>query len=199
MPDAGKRKTGLALASCHPACDLLCYENHPYRRPSIQPMSMSSIRRIHLLGFVAEIRHIHENMPDRRFCFVLGAGASKPSGIPTAGELGLDWLKKLHTESGGAVEDFAKWLSNGDHAIKELPPKTGIADTAVIAAAYPAIYQAKWGHDRAQGHAEIERHIEAATASYGYYALAEILASDDPAPPFAPQCGYHPKLRQSSC
>ncbi len=146
-------------------------------------MSASSIRRIHLLGFVNEVRHIHETMPDRRFCFVLGAGASKPSGIRTAGELGLEWLKKLHTEVGGTPEDFTKWLSEGGHGIAELPANTGITDIAAIAAAYPAIYQKKWGHDRAQGHAEIERQIEAAKPSYGYYALAEILASDDPAPP----------------
>ena len=122
-------------------------------------------------------------MPDRRFCFVLGAGASKTSLIPTAGELGVEWLKKIHLERGEAVGDFAKWLSEGTHGIKELPPKTSITDIAAIAAAYPAIYHAKWGHDRAQGHAEIERHIEAARPSYGYYALAEILASDDLANP----------------
>ena len=122
-------------------------------------------------------------MPDRRFCFVLGAGASKPSGIPTAGELGVDWLRKLHTEGGGVAADFAQWLNEGAHGIKELPSKTNITDIAAIAAAYPAIYHAKWGHDRAQGHAEIERHIEAAKPSYGYYALAEILASDDLASP----------------
>ena len=146
-------------------------------------MSAAAIRRIHLLGFVEEVRHIHANMPDRRFCFVLGAGASKTSLIPTAGELGVEWLKKIHLERGEAVGDFAKWLSEGTHGIKELPPKTSITDIAAIAAAYPAIYHAKWGHDRAQGHAEIERHIEAARPSYGYYALAEILASDDLANP----------------
>ena len=148
-----------------------------------RPNGSAAIRRIHLLGFVEEVRHIHANMPDRRFCFVLGAGASKTSLIPTAGELGLEWLRKIHTERGGAAGDFAKWLREGTHGIEELPPKTSITDIAAIAAAYPAIYFAKWGHDRAQGHAEIERHIEAARASYGYYALAEILASDDPANP----------------
>lgn len=122
-------------------------------------------------------------MPDRRFCFVLGAGASKTSRIPTAGELGLEWLKTIHTERGGADTDFAAWLDEGNHGIEGLEPKTSIADVGRMAAAYPAIYRAKWGHDPAQGHAEIERHIEAAKPSYGYYALAEILASDDVAKP----------------
>lgn len=142
-------------------------------------MSTDSIRRIHLLGFIEEVRHIHANMPDRRFCFLLGAGASKTSRIPTAGELGLEWLRKIHMERVGNPEDFAQWLSEGRHGIDGIPPNSSITDIAAIAAAYPAIYHAKWNHDRAQGHAEIERHIEAATPSYGYYALAEILASDD--------------------
>ena len=146
-------------------------------------MSTAVIRSIHLLGFVEEVRHVHANMPDRRFCFLLGAGASKTSLIPTAGELGVEWLTKIHAEGGGVAGDFANWLNEGTHGIKELPPKTSIADVGVMAAAYPAIYRAKWGHDRAQGDAEIERHIEAARPSYGYYALAEILASDDPANP----------------
>jgi Tfp pilus assembly protein PilF len=146
-------------------------------------MSAPPIRRIHLLGFVQQVRHIHEHMPDRRFCFILGAGASKMSLIPTAGELGVEWLRSLHLESGGAPNDFDKWLREGKHVIAGLPPNTSSTDIGVIAAAYPAIYQAKWGHDRAQGHAEIERHIEAARPSYGYYALSEILASDDPVSP----------------
>jgi protein O-mannosyl-transferase len=137
------------------------------------------IRHIHILGFVEEIRHIHETMPDRRFCFVLGAGASKTSLIPTAGELGLEWLKKIHIEDGGQPDAFADWLDNADHGIEGLSKKTKMSDISVIAAAYPAIYKRKWGHDIAQGVAEIERHIEGARPSYGYYALAEILASDD--------------------
>ena len=146
-------------------------------------MSIDTIRSIHLLGFIAEVQHIHANMPDRRFCFLLGAGASKTSRIPTAGELGLEWLRKIHIERVGTAVDFAQWLREGNHGIDGIPRNTSITDIATIAAAYPAIYHAKWSHDRAQGHAEIERHIEAATPSYGYYALAEILASDDPDSP----------------
>ncbi|GAB2877277.1 hypothetical protein GCM10027277_53200 [Pseudoduganella ginsengisoli] len=146
-------------------------------------MSNPPIRHIHLLGFIEEVRHIHTNMPDRRFCFLLGAGASKMSSIPTAGELGLEWLKKIHKERGGIAENFGQWLSEGAHGIDGLPPGTSVADITSFAAAYPAIYQAKWSHDRAQGHAELERHIEAATPSYGYYALAEILNSDSPDSP----------------
>src|SRR5580698_7907788 len=98
------------------------------------------IRRIHLLGFIEEVRHVHCTMPDRRFCFVLGAGASKASLIPTAGELGLEWLKKIHIERGGRPADFATWLDDGHHGISNMPPKVAVTDINTIAAAYPAIY-----------------------------------------------------------
>ncbi len=62
-------------------------------------MSPSSIRRLTLLGFVNELRHIHESMPDRRFRFVRGVGASKTSRNLTVGELGLEWLKKIHWQN----------------------------------------------------------------------------------------------------
>ncbi len=54
------------------------------------PMSNSAIRRIHLLGFVDEVRHIHENMPTAGSASCSGR-CFEASGIPTAGELGLAW------------------------------------------------------------------------------------------------------------
>lgn len=135
-------------------------------------------RRLHVLGFLEEIRHIHETMPERRFCFILGAGASKASGIPTAGELGREWLRWTHKKLGGKPEAFGEWLGAGSHGIPGLSPQIREADLGAFASAYPAIYRATWGHDPAQGQAELERHIEGKKPSYGYYALAGIMTDD---------------------
>jgi len=135
-------------------------------------------RRLHVLGFLEEIRHIHETMPERRFCFILGAGASKASGIPTAGELGREWLRWTHKKLGGKPEAFGEWLGAGSHGIPGLSPQTKEADLGAFASAYPAIYKATWGHDPAQGQAELERHIEGKKPSYGYYALAGVMTDD---------------------
>ena len=34
---------------------------------------------------------------DKKYCFLLGAGASKPSGIPTGGELVQKWMNELRS------------------------------------------------------------------------------------------------------
>ncbi len=47
---------------------------------------------------------------DRKFCFIIGAGASKESGIPTGAELVKVWteeIKKLHGD-----EDTEKWMAD---------------------------------------------------------------------------------------
>ena len=46
-------------------------------------------------GLLAHIQHIHADHDERRFAFILGAGASKQSGIKTGSELVDDWLKEL--------------------------------------------------------------------------------------------------------
>ena len=52
-------------------------------------------------GLLTEILNQHTQRPDRPFCFVLGAGASRPSGIPTGAELASTWLHEMHE-----AEDF---------------------------------------------------------------------------------------------
>lgn len=60
-----------------------------------------SAKTITTKGFLEEFQRRHEQMPDRAFCFILGAGASVQSGIPTGKQLVKEWLEVLHTN-----EDF---------------------------------------------------------------------------------------------
>ena len=45
-----------------------------------------SIEKLTLKGFVDEVKDVSEGPHSRRFCFVLGAGASKTSGIKSGQE-----------------------------------------------------------------------------------------------------------------
>src|SRR4051794_27254599 len=54
---------------------------------------------ISMTGFVDAFQRIHNTMPDRRFAFVLGAGASKSSGIKLASEMVAEWITILHRQS----------------------------------------------------------------------------------------------------
>ncbi len=60
-------------------------------------------------GVLAELSWIDLKMPDRRFAFVLGAGASFSSGIPTGKELAPRWLKDLHLRACAACRPGRCW------------------------------------------------------------------------------------------
>jgi hypothetical protein len=86
-----------------------------------QSVGTPSIRRIHLLGFVDEVRHIHESMPDRRFCFVLGPVLPR---LPdTHGRRAWRGQAKSQFEKSG-------WVDDGDpagsiDAVPAQPPGVG--------------------------------------------------------------------------
>jgi hypothetical protein len=50
---------------------------------------------MHVDGFVREFERIHRTMKNRRFAFILVAGASKSSGIKTTGEFVREWIEIL--------------------------------------------------------------------------------------------------------
>ena len=64
-----------------------------------------------LNGFIKEIREVTSGPHPRKFCFVLGAGASITSGIKSAQELVNLWEKELlernrekHRQTGERIE-----------------------------------------------------------------------------------------------
>ena len=48
------------------------------------------------VGFLDEFMRVDEQMEDRAFAFLLGAGASVTSVIPAAGALARDWVQELY-------------------------------------------------------------------------------------------------------
>lgn len=104
------------------------------------------------------------NSTDRRICFVLGAGASKSSGIRTGGELAEHWL------------DFIKGRLRDQPTKFETFLKTHKIDTANPGAHYPEIYKERFRLDYDTGFEFINREMESAKPSYGYSVLAQILA-----------------------
>jgi len=62
-------------------------------------------------AFLAHIAEIHFNKNDIRFMFMLGAGASVSSGIPTGYTLAKGWLEDLYARYGNE-EGIGAWLSS---------------------------------------------------------------------------------------
>ncbi len=101
---------------------------------------------------------------DRRICFVLGAGASKSSGIRTGGELAKQWLGDIEQRMKDQSEKFEKFKA--DFKIEADYP----------GAAYPEIYKERFRFDADSGFDFINKEMEKARPGYGYSVLAQILA-----------------------
>ena len=110
------------------------------------------------------LRSITDNLSGEgtRFAFLLGAGASRSSGISTAAELARKWVKQLKEDDPEVLHELG--ISDGDEASK-------------MAKNYSAIYQARFGHQPADGYQELENIITAPNVepSLGYIMLASLM------------------------
>ena len=107
------------------------------------------------------LRHFEEQR-NRKFCFILGAGASKSSGIPTGAKLASQWLNEIKEDLDENL--FEAWLK-----------EKGI-DRNDPASFYPQIFAKRFEVARQGGYDFFEEIMEKAEPSCGYSFLAEILA-----------------------
>lgn len=133
-------------------------------------MTMSSEQIIEwkLDGVLDDLKRIHETMKDRQFAFILGAGASLTSGIPTGQQLAQKWLKDLHLREcldDQAIDDWVTSCGIGAGRVR--------MDTA--AEHYPHIFERRFDDDREAGYAELEAAMDGRSPSLGYSLLAEII------------------------
>ena len=56
-------------------------------------MGKVSVKEIKLKTLLSHFSK--DQREDKKFCFVLGSGASKQSGIPTGGELVKRWIRRI--------------------------------------------------------------------------------------------------------
>lgn len=100
---------------------------------------------------------------NRRFCFILGSGASREGGIPTGVEMAKIWAEELKNKyEEKELQDLMKKLD-----IKSISPSSEN---------YFGIYDLRFYPDYQEGYAYFERELEKGVPSLGHYALAKILA-----------------------
>lgn len=123
-------------------------------------------------GLVDQFVRVHQQMENRRFAFVLGAGASRSSGIPTAKELALRWLHELQAR-------LDTEQPNGDLATWATAERLKIDGFQLERCAehYPDIYRLRFQADPEEGYAQLENVIAGREPSFGYSVLAQILAT----------------------
>ena len=122
-----------------------------------------SCEKLSLSGFVKEVKDVSYGSHPRKFCFVLGAGASKSSGIKSGQELVNIWEKDLLDRN---REGHIKW--------KE---ELGINDTNKYEF-YSQYYERRFKKP-IDGYNYLEQLMESAKPSIGYVMLSYILTNTE--------------------
>lgn len=128
----------------------------------------NSITEWSLDGILDDIKRIDQTMKDRQFAFILGAGASRTSGIPTGQQLAKKWLEDIHLRECLDHRSLEEWL-NESQIIHETLTIQNAAEF------YPQIFERRFQCDREAGYAELEAAMEGRLPSLGYSLLAEII------------------------
>lgn len=129
-------------------------------------MADSDVTEWTLDGVLDEMARIHGSMKDRQFAFILGAGASFTSGIPTGLHLAQRWLKDLHLRECADNRSLEEWIASC--GVDNLTWETAAEN-------YPIIFERRFDGDREAGYAELEAAMEGKAPSLGYSLLAEII------------------------
>lgn len=122
-------------------------------------------------GVLEEIINVHNKMEDRHYAFILGAGASKSSGIATGHELAQRWLEEIYRrECLDKTLSIEEWLSSGTSSFTD-----SMVSFADAGSHYPQIFERRFYGDREAGYAALEDAIEGKIPSLGYSLLASII------------------------
>jgi len=105
----------------------------------------------------------------RPFCFILGAGASISSGIPTGAGLAKEWLNRLHIEAYGQKPKLEEWATEENLGIKGFKYSD-------LGSFYSQLYEKRFADDPVGGFAFLEQAMAGKRPSVGYAILAYFLA-----------------------
>lgn len=117
------------------------------------------MKEISLKKFIAHFGN--DIRADKRFCFILGSGASKSSGIPTGDEFVKQWVHEMETID---KADFDKWVVENK------------VDKKDYASHYSSIFDKRFELSKKDGFTFLEQQMENIDPSCGYAVLSHILA-----------------------
>ena len=127
-------------------------------------------RLITIKGFLHNIVEQHEHRKDRPFCFILGVGASRASGIDTGSELAREWLEQIHEADDFEKLPLEKWATAQNLGIEDF-------DLSNLGRFYPEIYRRRFADSPQAGYACLEDKMQGKEPSFGYSVLAYILSA----------------------
>ena len=124
-------------------------------------------------GFVEHFDFVHHAMLDHKFVWVLGAGASYPSGIPLGSELVDRWLSEMHKRYDTGALPVEEWATAETLSI----PNFRYASRATF---YSKVYEQRFRDYPEEGYAYLEGLMSGKDPSPGYSILAAALATQPP-------------------
>jgi len=137
-------------------------------------MSEPSLRDIYPFHqFTSDFAHWVKDGHDLRYCFVVGAGASRSSGIPTGASLVDEWLHtRFEQECPGCGRDgVQRWA---EKTFEAWPDFRWSDRSAFYGRTYEWFY-----HDNATGQAALRKMMKGKTPSFGYSVLARIVSETE--------------------
>ena len=105
---------------------------------------------------------------EMKFCFLIGAGASISSGIPSGAELAWEWLQEIEKDCD--KEDLDSWKKEIKMVSRHLKRRVGEF--------YPQIYEKRFSHVPEMGYNYIRGLMEGKEPSLGYLILANIMVRE---------------------
>ena len=121
-------------------------------------------------GLVDHIYDQDRKMHDRRFSFILGAGASISSGIPDASKLCRRWIAELYKRYAPADLSIEEWANAENLGIEGY-------SWHEPAESYCHIYKRRFRDDPDEGFADLEEEMLGKKPGRGYAILSHLLAT----------------------
>ena len=120
--------------------------------------------------------HIYEGYrAGQRYCFVLGAGASRASGIRTGEELMREWRNYLLEKGMSYIEDCARELELSDEDYKYIFEEEHVMKNDD----YFTLFDLRFAGKPNVAYAYLEDEMKEKYPSYGYYPLAMLLSNTE--------------------
>ncbi len=128
-------------------------------------------------GFLSYFAMQETTMPDQAFAWVIGAGASRQSGIPTGGELVHWWLQELHQRS-KSKESLEEWATEKNLEIEDFEYKRA-------AESYPWIFDLRFRGYPEEGYAYLEHVMTGKAKRWQQCRLQETNRDIQPSPGYS--------------
>ena len=147
----------------------------PDKKPSTNPVLSTKFL----------VRKIKEGRRNKeKFCFILGAGASVSSNIPSGAELEYIWMEDMaeELEDIRAIAETLKSRNAVEHDFREIEQSWQNAKASGITSLpseyYFDIYTLRFYPKFSDGYRYLEEKMEKAKPSFGYYSLALMLSEE---------------------